>query len=849
MINVGLFIKKDEVFDGGINEESINTKILDTTKTWVTNQWKDYTIRIIEGTGQGYYFKCTNSGSSNLNFDALTFNLDTTSVYEIYTQTSNRVELFHDEKISITSSIQNSNDIGKLFTDYSQSFTIPASKHNNAIFSHWYESDVDNGYDHRKRYDAYIELDTMTFKVGNVQLEKANKKNGYIESYSVTFYGNLTQLKDKFKDIKLRDLVSSNGVNWWSILNHNYSSSEVIDRITSNVNNNQVCYPLIGSQKKYYYKNGIANQDITLDSSPIIWNELFPAVPMSLALGFVEQCFGLKFIGTFFSLDQWTKLYLYLKNAEVFKPSTPPSVMTYDVDDYGNFTQLNLSTGIVTLDYSVPNNYRHITMDVYVNPIGYETIPYTVTVYRNNVEIRSFNGLGSGGFQLDDINVVDYNSTIQKYYCTISATSYFEYLSALEMQIATTSFGEINYRAHANLKTITSTLHIQNYVPDIKISDFVTGIIKAFNLIVIPTDIDTFEFIPLEQYYNSGKITDITKYCNSNDADIERPKLYKSINFQYEKSTNILNNAYFGLYGKEYGDLIYSALNSNESSNYDIKLPFENVLFERTVDENFETASIIDKDLKPYTPKPMLIYLNDLQLVDGSNPIKITTETSINAFSFYNRFSNEYNSLPTDTSLSALMTMNFNNEQSPWYNVIAPKGLYYRHYSNYINNIYNIKSRNIKIKAILPPSLLSKEYGILLNDRLIISGKRYLINSFTTDLTTGETNFDLLTDYRNIDARSTVGYRFANYSQVQTDKTAQTIKVIIYKNDYDSFGIKGAENYLDYTTSINNDTDLELIVNIPYNSGADRTDKIGIEYIRNGIIEVMEYITFLQTAI
>jgi len=40
---------------------------------------------------------------------------------------SKRIELFNDEKISVTSSLQNANDLGKIYTDYSQSFTIPAS--------------------------------------------------------------------------------------------------------------------------------------------------------------------------------------------------------------------------------------------------------------------------------------------------------------------------------------------------------------------------------------------------------------------------------------------------------------------------------------------------------------------------------------------------------------------------------------------------------------------------------------------------------------------------------------------------------------------------------------------------
>jgi hypothetical protein len=76
-----------------------------------------------------------------------------------------RIELFNDEKISITSSIQNVNDISKVFTDYSQSFTVPASDNNNEIFRHWYENALDNGFDQRQRYAGYIEIDTQVFRM------------------------------------------------------------------------------------------------------------------------------------------------------------------------------------------------------------------------------------------------------------------------------------------------------------------------------------------------------------------------------------------------------------------------------------------------------------------------------------------------------------------------------------------------------------------------------------------------------------------------------------------------------------------------------------------------------------
>ena len=52
---------------------------------------------------------------------------------QIYVE--NRIlDLFSDEQIVVNSTVQNITDIGKVFTDFSQTFTIPCSDRNNQIF-------------------------------------------------------------------------------------------------------------------------------------------------------------------------------------------------------------------------------------------------------------------------------------------------------------------------------------------------------------------------------------------------------------------------------------------------------------------------------------------------------------------------------------------------------------------------------------------------------------------------------------------------------------------------------------------------------------------------------------------
>ena len=87
-----------------------------------------------------------------------------------------RVDMFDDETISLTSKIQDVRDIGKVFMDFSQSFTVPASRDNNKIFEHWYRYEIENNFDARTRKDAIMELDFNPFKRGKISLENVKLK-------------------------------------------------------------------------------------------------------------------------------------------------------------------------------------------------------------------------------------------------------------------------------------------------------------------------------------------------------------------------------------------------------------------------------------------------------------------------------------------------------------------------------------------------------------------------------------------------------------------------------------------------------------------------------------------------
>jgi hypothetical protein len=219
---------------------------------------------------------------------------------------------------------------------------------------------------------------------------------------------------------------------------------------------------------------------------------------------------------------------------------------------------------------------------------------------------------------------------------------------------------------------------------------------------------------------------------------LNRVKSYKKINFEYEKSESFVNVAFNSANGVEYGSLLYST--NNDGTEYSIKLPFETLNFENLKDL-LQVGYCLKTDLKAYIPKPIILYdynPSALTALTGTtyhfnNGSTTTAHTSYKAFGqeFYNG---------TNT-----FSLNFNEQQSTLTNQVVANSLYNQYYSAYFNNIFDFKARLIKVSSILPTSLLTT---LKLNDSLIIRDKRYIINTFTTDLTTGEVQFELLTDQR-----------------------------------------------------------------------------------------------------
>ena len=664
-----------------------------------------------------------------------------------------RLDLFKDEIISVTSKQQDIQDISKVFTDYSQSFSVPSTPKNDAIFQHFYQNDVNSTIDHNIRRDAYIEIDLTTFRRGKISLEKSEVKNNQAYSYQITFYGDILALKDKFQDDKLSDMSELD------FYNFSYDGAAVQDRITDGSFTYGVRFPLIFNRDITYGTGGSTDISPTGTGS-VQYNELFPAIKLLSLINVIQTRYGVTFSGTFFGDKRFTNAYLYCKNSEDFtfltgaktidftSGSTDPSndnpTAVYTdyfslADDTLTYTYQDPATMLPSLSGQAIGDIGHnVYLDV--TSVSDISVTYYIDVILNGQVVQTLEGQGGNNYQ---VTSNDNESTLNnQYQFRVRATDAINISFECRYNqtggyLDSTTFPFIflfnnNYYATSTM-TLTNELNVVNYVPDMTVSDFFKGVLKMFNLTCYGTAENVFQVEPLDDWYSKGAVVDITEYTDIKSINIDRIKLYKTIEFNYQESESATNAIFKNLTGRSYG-------NTKNTFDYDggafkVELPFQNMLMQRFQGTNLQIGETINQDGNKYVPKPMIIYEYD----------ELSQDYRFNGGTFGGILT-EYVPFGQDVSvLTENYTLNFNADISTLTNIAEQNTLFKTYYSGYLLNLFNLKNRRTTVKTNLPVSLLT---NLRLNDRVIIRDKRYIIESMKSNLNTGDVDFVLINDFR-----------------------------------------------------------------------------------------------------
>jgi hypothetical protein len=695
-----------------------------------------------------------------------------------------RLDTFSDEQISINLSVQNLQDISKVFTDFTQSFTVPATPNNNEILKHYYRMDVDasvvasqysetndsnvlalldsapsaiektrttNSFDFRLRPAAKIELNSLPFRTGVMQMENVQIKNNEPYAYSLSFFGDLVSLTDLFGEDFLYDLDLSD-------YNHTYNGATIQSGFDQEaLLAGDVFYPLMSPIRNWVYNVSSSSDprhedDIqsigghTGHKHGVFYNELKPAIKVVRLFDAIATKYGITFTGDFMTDSTFDKLFLWAHRFEGYLYDSTTAINWQLINfnrNTGGGTEFNLTTetwtvvdtDIYDLDITVQNAGADYELGLFQNGelIG--------TAIQDSHPASSITSVfeGYGFYAGDEVQLkIRPQSPVTFNYQVTDYTAYDATTVTQRFEVDQTFFATYSFQ-----------LVMSPLMPEIKVKDFVAGIVKMHNLVITPNSATSFNLQTLNGWYDDGTDVDLTSYMDVNEVSVNRPPLFREIDFKYQSTEQILGYQYKNTNTLGYGDL--NATFNWDGSDFKIELPFECPLFERLTDidtgtltnvlvyksQKVEPDTSADNRFQKYLGKPVLIY-GEFSLDISANPIAFVDETNteipINEVWYANTSS-------TSTGTGNAYTLTWGSDIDPFYLTSVGRSLYQTYWSDYIEDLYSSKRRIVNVEGVLP---LGKILNFDLKNKVIWNNQKWIVNSATVNMTTGKTTFQLL---------------------------------------------------------------------------------------------------------
>ena len=704
---------------------------------------------------------------------------------------SDKLDLFEDENIEVNSSIADVSDITKNTTEYTKSFTVPASASNNLIFKHYYNANLIGSevFDARIKVEGFIELDGIPFKYGKFRLSKVSIKKGVPYSYTINFWGNLTNIKDTLKKDEISDLNLEK-------YNHAYNSDNVKEGLRKSLFNGDIIYTLFTKKQLYYNSDpNDSTQTETLsnislfggDGAGVIWNDLRPSIRLIKIIEAIEEKYtiangyknNIVFSRDFFGRSEFTELFMWLNNDSEKNINGEETMVDFDS---GSDSYVNLITNIGSFHAeNRPREWWQLYLTV-IPSVGYENVEYTVTFYRDDNEDKDLplnQGIKTTKGSLygwkNNLHAIGKGTDYTVWY-TVKSNQEFKFTTSFKQQRRDYWGKNGDWTTESSEQVITSEFDTKKNAPKLRLIDLLKGLFNSFKLVVIPQPNGTIYVNTLKDYYAAGSLKNITRYVDLESYDVSRGKLLNEINFLFTEPTTLLNKTFEKNNKIAYGDEEAILEDDNgdilDGETLEFTVPFEQFVYERLIDlkDGLETktqyAAIVDEELKGVNPKAHIFYnINQFEaykfigfINDKGDKVGVGFTTNIPSH--------------TNTFEEQTHSFLFGSEFSSWDGTKINNTLYSNYHDEYISSIFNLKRRTFKYSANLPLRVLLE---LELNDVIEIKGNYYRIDNYNLNLLTGKTDFTLINSFDN-----TISGFTPDRSEIITDylEQRQSINVI-----------------------------------------------------------------------
>ena len=728
----------------------------------------------------------------------LNYDLFTVTPLPQYLLTSDyfRADLFKDESVTITDSILNVRDIGKIFTPFSQQFNLPASKNNNKLFRHYENQDVQNSFDARYRHDAIIKLNGIDYKKGKIQFKSVDLKDNAPYAYKIVFFGDTVELKEVLGETKLSGLI------YPSSLNFEYTYANIATKFQANPATNDIIVPNIHHTKNMRLNEEGLYQDYETGDY-LRWTDVKPAIKCSAVIEAINNTYPQLNITGFLNSTAFKPLFMWMHKNEGYISNSieggdaqivrnrfrhqddVPIGWEIDPNAFYNVdirtVQLTPASSRVLFQLTVQAAVQNQEYTVRFLRGGTNEVLYSLDQIGSSVNTYRITNANYGNGEIDITVEIIAESTIgliQSLYVANQRPDGDFYFPGY----ITTQAG--SYLPVSGEESPANTFIVAEQMPDMKVIDWLSGLFKMFNLVVYKDENKDIITAKAPSWSNLGDAYDITKYVDMSKSTVERLFQYKEMEFRFKSKKSFLVQFSDEIQGVPFSEETYppNGISQFDGGVYKVEVPFEKMMYERITNNStgnlsyIQQGAMLNKKFEPTIGAPLL-FIPELQANTNSELQMIDISYTFNPLTpaFYNKPSQLF-PLPAAPANQTRASLNFGIEADEWTGASEnTTNLFSDGYLDYTEAVFNINSRLLKVSAYLPLSIITKYQ---MNDTFIINNKPYRINSIKTNLLTNKTDLELYNKREYVSQIENFEAAFlGRLAQVTTTPTSSTIIV------------------------------------------------------------------------
>jgi len=666
------------------------------------------------------------------------------------------LDLYEDEDLPLTLSVDNFKNVAEKVQSYSKAFNLPATKRNNKIFNQIFEiTRSDDGviFSPYKKSECVLKQDGFVLFKGYLRLLDVTDKDGEI-SYNVNLYSEVIALADYLKELSFRDLE-------FTELEHAY-----------NLTNIQATWDVAGAGVSYTYPNTSGFRTAASVKYPFVdWNHQFilgasgnPVLP-NLESAFrpfinikyiIERIFEntpFTFTSNFFDTTDFKKLYMDFNwgadnsSTEPTETATPYPTQPYATTSYTNYQLYTPNTFSADLGYDdvnhrfvAPNNDTQYNLDINLSAFRYSgtTGMNFRLVHRDSAGtiITIYNPLYFNNNYPDYIfsqNVnLQQNDTLQVEWKEDVASTYVQFGVVGVTRIIASTGG---------LGTTNATL-LQTLRGELGQWDFLKGLMTMFNLVTIPDEnnpnnikfepyTDVFINNPDSIQLNWTDKIDISEMKLEPLTDLNRRTIFKFVEDDDDFA--------FTNYKNQVGGHLYGSKKFNATDEFNILDGLDEVIAEpfaatviKPLEDNFPefiTPAIYaynseDDTSEGFENSPRIMYDNEKKTL-SSTTYSIPAQNGVVGNALEDEFLQFSHIKEGGTSISAFKDFHFGECQLLTNQASTLNNLFNLYWLPYYNELYNPNTRTMTIKVNLNPADINT---FKFNDTVFIKNRVFRVN-------------------------------------------------------------------------------------------------------------------------